>query len=96
MPRLTRTDRLLLGTLLPLVALALGLHLREALWTGIPEPPIFAAPSPDGSGYPVVGGPRRERSSDGSGLEPGDRLISVGDRDLSGVGYYEFDVIAIE
>lgn len=92
--RLATFDRVLLATLLPVFAVVLALHLREAHRTGLAQPPVFAVPGPDG--VPVVGGLRLERGADWSGLEPGDRLLRLGERDLRGVGYLGFEAIALE
>ncbi len=94
MRRLEKTDKLLLATLLPLLAVCFTLHVREIVRTGIAAAPVFVVPGPDG--YPLVGGLRLERKITWNGLEPGDRLIELGDADLRGVGYLQFDGVASE
>ena len=42
-----------------------------------------------------MGGFRLETDSSGSGLELGDRLLRVGDRDLGNVGYIGFHAIGL-
>lgn len=91
--RLTRNDKLLLGCLVPLYVLALGLHTYQVAVTGFAQLPVFAARVP--SDYPVVAGFRLETDSRGSGLELGDRLIRLGDRDLRVEGYVSFDAIGL-
>ncbi|MDX1649059.1 MAG: HAMP domain-containing sensor histidine kinase, partial [Myxococcota bacterium] len=94
MRRLERLDLVLLATLLPIFAVVLALHVREAHRTGLAQPPVFAVPGP--GAYPTVGGLRLERGADWSGLEPGDVLRRIGDRDLRGVGHLGFEAIALE
>jgi signal transduction histidine kinase len=92
-PRLTGRDRLLLLTTLPLFAVAFAAHVHESARTGLAQLPVFAKWQP--GQHPLVGGHRLETDSSGSGLELGDRLIRVGDRDLAGVGYIGFEAIAL-
>lgn len=90
---LTRSDRLLLGILVPLAVATFVLHVHETARSGLAQLPVFAEWVPDG--YPRVGGYRLETDSSGSGLELGDRLIRVGDRDLRGQGYVGFHAIGL-
>lgn len=94
MRRLETLDRVLLATLLPVFAVVFALHVREAYRTGLAQPPVFAVPG-EGA-YPVVGGLRLERGADWSGLEPGDVLLRIGERDLRGVGHVGFEAVALE
>jgi signal transduction histidine kinase len=96
MSHLSRVDKLLLGTLLPLFLIVFTLHVREAARTGIAQAPFFAAPDGDERGYPQIGGPRLEHGVDRSGLRVGDLLIRVGDVDLRGYGYFGFDAVVVE
>ena len=73
----------------------LALHVREVVRTGLAQPPVFATP-PGEDGYPRVGGHPLEVETRGSGLEVGDRLVSVGGEDLKGRGYLGFMGIALE
>jgi signal transduction histidine kinase len=91
----TTLDRWLIFGLLPVVFLALGLHARQAVLTGLALPPVFATP-PGDDGYPRVGGYPLEIETAGSGLEVGDRLIRIGDEDLRGRGYAGFMALALE
>jgi signal transduction histidine kinase/CheY-like chemotaxis protein len=93
--RLTRPDRLLLWTLLPLFAVCLGLHVREIHRSGLALPGVFATPG-GADGYPVVGGVKLERGEGEAALRVGDRLLQIGDVDLRGAGYLSFDAIALE
>jgi len=95
MRRLGLQDRLLLGTLLPLWIVFACLHAKEAVRTGLAEPPVYAAPSHESDGYPRIGGFRLERGRGGEALEVGDRLLSIGGVDLRGAGYLSFDAIAL-
>jgi len=91
--RLTRSDRWLLGVTLPLFLAALGLHVHETARSGLAQLPVLAEWQP--GDHPRVGGYRLETDSSGSGLEIGDRLIRVGQRDLRGVGYVGFHAIGL-
>jgi signal transduction histidine kinase len=93
--RYTTLDRWLIFGLLPVVFLALGLHVRQVIRTGLALPPVFATP-PGDDGYPRVGGHPLEIETGGTGLEIGDTLIRVGDADLRGHGYMGFMGIALE
>ena len=95
MPSLTREDRLLLGTLVPVFLVCFALHVQEVRRSGLAQLPVWALADPAG-GPPIVGGYRIETDSTGSGLLPGDRLLRVGARDLRGVGHIEFDALALE
>jgi len=93
--RYSTLDKLLLMVWLPIVACMLALHVREVVRTGLAQPPVFATP-PGEDGYPRVGGYPLEVETRGSGLEVGDRLLSVGGEDLKGRGYLGFMGIALE
>jgi signal transduction histidine kinase/CheY-like chemotaxis protein len=91
--RLGRADKLLLGLYLPVYLAAVVLHAHEVGRSGLAQLPVFVrAASGD---YPVVAGHPVETDSSGSGLEPGDRLIQLGERDLRGVGYVGFQAIGL-
>jgi hypothetical protein len=77
---LTRRDRLLLLTTLPIFLATFALHVQETARSGLAQLPVLAAWQPDD--YPRVGGYRLETDSSGSGLEMGARLIRLGDHDL--------------
>lgn len=95
MPSLTREDRLLLGILVPVFLVCFALHVHEVRRSGLAQLPVWALPGPEG-GPPIVGGDRVETDSSGSGLLPGDRLLRVGETNLRGAGYVEFDALALE
>jgi signal transduction histidine kinase len=88
--RPSRADRWLLGTLVPLFLVCFALHVHEVRRSGLAQLPVWALADPVG-GPPAVGGFRIETDSRDSGLLPGDRLLRVGDTDLRGAGYVEFD-----
>lgn len=92
-PRLASRDRLLLALTLPMFILTFAAHVRESARTGLAQLPVFAEWQP--GDYPRVGGFRLETDSSDSGLEIGDRLIRIGDRDLRGVGYIGFQAIGL-
>ena len=96
MRRLEALDRLLLAILLPAWCVAVTLHVREVVRTGLVQVPIFAVPDLDSEGYPRVGGFRLERDSSGTHLEIDDRLIRVGDTDLRGAGYFGLDAATFD
>ena len=86
--RLSGRDRLLLLATLPLFVVVFAAHVYQSARTGLAQLPVYAEWIP--GDYPRVGGYRLETDSTGSGLELGDRLIRLGDRDLRGVGYIGF------
>jgi signal transduction histidine kinase/CheY-like chemotaxis protein len=86
-------EKLLLGVYLPAYLVALGLHAYEVERSGLAQLPVYVRGIP--GDYPVVAGYPVETDSSGSGLEPGDRLIRLGERDLSGVGYVGFQAIGL-
>ena len=91
--RLGRADKLLLGLYLPAYLLAVALHAHEVARSGLAQLPVFVrAVFGD---YPVVAGHPVETDSSDSGLEPGDRLLRLGERDLRGVGYVGFQAIGL-
>jgi signal transduction histidine kinase/CheY-like chemotaxis protein len=91
--RFGRADKLLLGVYLPAYLVAVGLHAHEVARSGLAQLPVFVrGVSGD---HPVVAGHPVETDSSGSGLEPGDRLIRLGERDLAGVGYVGFQAIGL-
>jgi signal transduction histidine kinase/CheY-like chemotaxis protein len=91
--RFGRVEKLLLGVYLPAYLVALGLHAYEVERSGLAQLPVFVRAVP--GDYPVVAGHPVETDSSGSGLEPGDRLIRLAERDLSGVGYVGFQAIGL-
>jgi signal transduction histidine kinase/CheY-like chemotaxis protein len=95
MPSLTREDRLLLGILVPVFLVCFALHVAEVRRSGLAQLPVWALADAAG-GPPTVGGYRVETDSAGTALRPGDRLLRVGETDLRGAGYVEFDALALE
>jgi hypothetical protein len=91
----SRPSRWIFFGLFPLALLALSLHVREVVRTGLAQPPVYAAPGAGPDAYPSVGGETVEVSGTHE-LEVGDRLISLGGRDLRGAGYLEFMGVAFE
>src|SRR5262245_23894702 len=91
--RLGRADKLLLGLYLPAYLAVVALHAHEVARSGLAQLPVFVRPVP--GDYPRVAGHPVETHSSGSGLEPGDRLIQLGERDLRGVGYVGFQAIGL-
>jgi hypothetical protein len=71
-------------TTLPIFLATFALHVQETARSGLAQLPVLAEWQP--GDYPRVGGYRLETNSSGSGLEMGDRLIRLGDRDLQGGG----------
>jgi class 3 adenylate cyclase len=94
--RLEAIDKALLAILLPLWIVCFALHVREVSRTGFAQPPFFAAPPGPGETYPTVGGFRMERLPPDMSVQVGDRLIRLGDEDLSGRGYFGVDALALE
>jgi class 3 adenylate cyclase len=93
MPRPNGRRTLLLVTLAPAFVVVFGLHVKQALQTGLAQPAFFVAtPGPDA--YPSVRGFRREQAGGAEMLRIGDRLIRLGDVDLRGVGHIGFDALA--
>jgi hypothetical protein len=91
--RFGRVEKLLLGVYLPAYLVVLGLHAHEVWRSGLAQLPVYVRGVP--GDYPVVAGYPVETDSSGSGLELGDRLIRLGERDLSGVGYVGFQAIGL-
>src|SRR5262245_24729799 len=91
--RLGRADKLLLGLYLPAYLAVVALHAHEVARSGLAQLPVFVRPVP--GDYPRVASYPVETDSSGSGLEPGDRLIRLGERDLRGVGYVGFQAIGL-
>lgn len=89
-------DWALLATLLPIWLLCFALHVREVVRTGYALPPVFVTHPWRSSDYPRVGGLRPETYQVDSGLEVGDRVQRVGERDLHGVGHAEFFAIVFD
>ena len=56
MHQLSRADRILLLTFLPLWLLVFGLQVRAIVSTGQAMPPLFAEPAASSDSYPKVGG----------------------------------------
>jgi signal transduction histidine kinase len=95
-PGLSRRDRFLIWTLIPLWLVCLAFHVHEVARTGLAQLPINAVPGSGPDAYPRVGSFRLETEAGGTGLELGDVLLRVGDVDLRGVGFIGFDAIAYE
>jgi signal transduction histidine kinase len=97
LPRLSdsRPSRWIFFGLFPLALLALSLHVREVVRSGLAQPPVYAAPGAGPEAYPSVGGDTVEVRGRHE-LAVGDLLISLGGRDLRGAGYLEFMGVAFE
>ena len=91
--RLTGRDRLLLLATLPLFVAVFAAHVHESARTGLAQLPLLAEWQP--GDYPQMAGQPVETDSSGSGLELGDRLIRIGDRDLTGEGFIGVQAIAL-
>lgn len=74
---------------------ALTLHLRLVFTDGVAWVPVYVSPAPSPEAPPRVAGfwvdSRPTEASEG-GIAPGDQLLAIGDRDLSGAG--RLDVLA--
>jgi class 3 adenylate cyclase len=90
--RLRPIDLALIATFGPLWVLCITLHTVQASQGRIAWMPLQAASGP--AGYPVVRGLIAGTQTDRLSLRPGDTLLSVGDRDLDGVGGFEFPAVA--
>ena len=95
MTRLGPRDKLLLATMLPVWLVCAALHVKEVVRTDLAGVPVYAVPAA-GSPHPIVGGRWLERGPGSADLQVGDRLIRVGDSDLSGIGHLRFEAIALE
>jgi class 3 adenylate cyclase len=80
--RLGTLDKLLLATLLPAFAIVLTIQVREGRANGVWHYRLVIGGAVDRESYPVVD--RVENPASMHGLEPGDRLLRVGDFDLRG------------
>jgi class 3 adenylate cyclase len=90
--RLQRADWLLIGTLVPLCVLIVGLHVRGSITTGIPRLPLLADTTSAVDGYPRAA-LHREAPDPRLEVQPGDRLLRAGQRDLRGVSSLRFEAI---
>lgn len=93
-PRLTIAERVLFALSLAVFLTAFGLHLERVFGGGFAQPKAFVTSPPAGE-YPVVAGLRPEVLGDGGGLEIGDRILRVGDRDMRGRGHIALDAVAV-
>jgi hypothetical protein len=95
--RLEPLDKALLGTLLPIWLACFALHVREVVRTGYVVPPVLVSPQ-RGDEYPHVGGtmPPPDGWVAQPVLQAGDRLLRVGEMDLRGAGYFEFNAAMLE
>ena len=92
---MTARDRWLLCTLLPLALVALGLHVREIVRSGLAEPVFYvSAPDPPGE-HPRISGFRRDLVALPSELRVGDRLLRLGRVDVAGRGHFGIDAVAL-
>ncbi len=94
--RLKQLDLWILTGAIVLSVLAVSLHVREVVRTGVAQPPVYAASGRGGDAYPTVGGFVVEVDSTGTALRAGDRLLSVGSHDLAGRGYLGFLGLALQ
>ncbi len=97
MRRLKARDVLLLSTLVPLVTIALGLHFKEAVRTGLAKPPLFVT-APAAGEDPHIRGVfvGRAEAVREAGLQIGDRLQRVGGRDVRGLGHIGIEALMLE
>ncbi len=93
MRRLERIDGLLLLLLVPW-AVVMGLHVDAISRGGLREPAIMVRAA-DGGGSPVVVSFRLDLDRDRAGLEIGDRILRVGQRDAAGLGPFTFLAAAV-
>ncbi len=92
MRRLGTADSVLLALLAPLWALCVALHVVRASEHRIAWLPIQVEAGSDD--LPVVRGFLAGEEGGAPGLEPGDTLLRIGDRDLEGVGALRFTAAA--
>ncbi len=90
--RFQRTDWLLIGILVPLCAVIVGLHVRGLLTTGLPRLPVLADTTSSSDGYPRAS-LHREAPDPRLEIQPGDRLLRAGGRDLLGASPLRFEAI---
>ena len=86
--RLATRDVLLVLTLVPIWAVAFGLHLKQVVSGRLAWVPVFVAAPESAAAYPTVAAFRADAGADvhPGGLAIGDRLLRVGGTDLAGMG----------
>jgi hypothetical protein len=94
--RLGPFDKLLLWTLLPVWVVCFSLHVRELVRTGLAQVPVYVTPAQSALDYPVVASFHLESQGQTSGLELGDRVLRIGETDLRGAGFVDFNAITLE
>ncbi len=85
---------LVIGVFVPWFAIFV-LHAQEAAQHGFAQPGFVVAGSPTPGGPPQVTSFRREWNGRSDAIRVGDRILSVGSRDLHGVGHIGFDAAAL-
>jgi class 3 adenylate cyclase len=88
--RLAARDVLLVLTLVPIWAVAFGLHLKQVVSGRLAWVPVFVAAPESATAYPVVTAFWAGGDAHPGGLEIGDRLLRVGSTDLVGMGPIRF------
>lgn len=96
MRRLGPLDKLLLWTLLPVWVVCFSLHLKELVRTGLAQVPVYVTPAPSADDYPTVASFHLESQGQTSGFELGDRVLRIGEIDLRGVGFVDFNAVTLE
>jgi class 3 adenylate cyclase len=89
-------DRLLLGALIAIWAIAFALHVRAVVVTGFAQPIIMVAPAAGPDDYPRVSGFIDSLDPALIPFRIGERVLSAGGVDLRGAGTFRFNAVAHE
>jgi class 3 adenylate cyclase len=88
-------DRVLLLALLPLWAASFSLHVREAVRSRLVWPWVWVERAPDAATGPRLLGVWPQFEELAEGLEPGDRIVTIGERSAAGLGPVDFVAAAL-
>lgn len=96
MSRLRTLDRVLLGVLVPVWSVCFVLHIHRNLTDRLFAAPIYVSASESPKAYPRLDAQHPFVISAFAELLDGDTLVRVGERDLTGVGPFWFEMYLLE
>src|SRR5262245_63485826 len=92
---LAALDRALLLVLLPLWAVSFSLHVREVVRSRLVWPWVWVERAPDPASGPRLLGVWPQFADLAGGLEPGDRIVRIGEHSAAGFGPVDFVAAAL-